>query len=107
MFYRLIMIDISGITDCIAGIALPFVLLWVFFRFRKMGAGDIKLFCVLGAFMGPGDILKCMLCSFVCGGAVAFMNICVFGRGKEKRFSKLHVALLTVPAAAMWAGGIY
>ncbi len=107
VFCRLLMADVAGFSDCLLGILVPFFLLWMFFRFRKMGAGDIKLFCVLGAFMGPWCVLRCMLCTFVCGGVSAAVNTYLIGKGDRKRFSKLQVAVFTVPAVAMWAGGLY
>ena len=107
LFCRFVMLDAGEIGACLLGILVPFLILWLFFRFRLMGAGDVKLFCVLGAFMGPEGILWCMFWSFVCGGMIAFMNVLVFGRSGEKQYQKVHVAVLTVPAVLLWAGGIY
>lgn len=104
---RLIMADAGGIADCIVGLILPFIILWVFYRFRKIGAGDIKLFCVLGAFMGPGSILWCMFCSFLCGGVLAVMEFLASGKDPAVVTSKVHVAVLTVPAVIMWVAGLY
>ena len=105
--YRIILLDPQAFAEGITGLIIPFLLLWIFFRTGKMGAGDIKLFCVLGMFMGPSDILWCMLCSFVCGGAVSVMDLFVYEKRSSAGFSKINVAVLTVPAVAMWTGGLY
>ena len=111
--YRILMLDADVFLEGLAGMVIPFALLWIFFRFRKIGAGDIKLFCVLGAFMGPAAVLCCMLCSFTAGGGVALMDLFVYEKRPaaekeaEGRFSRLNVAVLTVPAVLMWFGGLY
>lgn len=42
---------LSGVAAYMFGIALPFFLLLPLFAFRMLGAGDIKLFCVLGGIL--------------------------------------------------------
>lgn len=105
--YRILMLDAEGIRDCLTGMILPFIILWLFFRFRKIGAGDIKLFCVLGAFMGPVNILWCMLWSFLCGGIIAVTELIIYRISPEKSILKINAAVLTVPAVIMWIGGLY
>lgn len=53
--------------DALLGAGIPFALLFVLFRFRMIGAGDIKLLCVLGTLLGRAQILRCIAWSFAYG----------------------------------------
>ena len=81
---------LSGVAAYMLGIALPFFLLLPLFAFRMLGAGDIKLFCVLGGILGLSVILKLMVCSFFLGAilSVAFLISC--GNLKERGFYFFH-----------------
>lgn len=56
----------SAIGIASAGILLP---LWAG---RILGAGDIKLFAVIGSFLGAKEALACMLYAFLAEGVIAF-----------------------------------
>jgi prepilin peptidase CpaA len=43
---------LSGFRSSIMGIVMPIVLLGILFCARLIGAGDIKLFSAIGAFLG-------------------------------------------------------
>ena len=88
IFYRLINLGWGGILSSVAGMALPAFLLMPLFRFRMMGAGDIKLLMGLGAIVGFPGILRLMLLSFVSGGIFAFLQM-FFVTGFRERFSYL------------------
>ena len=62
----------AGIVLFLGGSLLPLLLLGVLFYFRMLGAGDIKLFCVVGGFLGAMDLLKCMLVAVVFGAVWSF-----------------------------------
>lgn len=49
---------------------LTFIALFLLYVLKGLGAGDIKLFCVLAAFY-PNQILWIVVMSFFCGGAFA------------------------------------
>lgn len=68
----------EGIGVYLKGTLLPIVLLFILFRFRMLGPGDIKLFSVIGGFVGPTVISKCMILSFVFGAflSVGFILVC-------------------------------
>lgn len=63
-----------------AGAGLPFVLGFPLFRFRMIGAGDIKLLMAVGGLIGPVRILKFSAVSIAFGGVIAvFIMIFVTG----------------------------
>ena len=59
------------LPDCFFGAVLPVILLFPLFYIRALGAGDIKLFSVLGLFMGTRAVLLCILVSFAAGAVLA------------------------------------
>jgi len=55
----------------LAGMLLPLVFLFPLFAFHMLGAGDIKLFSIIGLFIGPKHILTVMLLSALFGSIQA------------------------------------
>lgn len=62
-----------------AGMLLPIVLLYFLFYFRMIGAGDIKLLCMCGAFLGPQDAFSCIIISFLAGGVISVILLLKHG----------------------------
>lgn len=63
----------------LAGLAVGFALMLPFHLLRAMGAGDVKLMAMVGAFIGPGVVATAVLYTLLAGGllSLAFM----LGRG--------------------------
>ncbi|MGN0361587.1 MAG: prepilin peptidase [Bilifractor sp.] len=131
---------ISGIRDYRSGLLsalLPFLLLFPFFLFRMIGAGDIKLLMLVGFFMNPREILECLFLSFL---FAAIYAACFFlcAAGNRKRYfsgsirhlqhyiqgvlqngerpaywkqsrpeERLHMAVFIFFAVIPWAAGLY
>lgn len=55
----------------IPNILFPMILLYPLFRFRILGAGDIKLFSLIGGFYNFNQLLSCIGYSFVSGAVLA------------------------------------
>ena len=68
----------GGIPAFLEGSALPLLLLAVLFRFRMLGAGDIKLLSVLGGLMGSPAVLFCIFWSFLFGAlfSIGVLSAC-------------------------------
>ena len=58
----------EGIFDWFFCIAVPLLLLWPAFRFRMLGAGDIKLITALCALLPRSDVLPFLVLVFLAGG---------------------------------------
>lgn len=71
--YRLFTEGLSGIAAFAAGVFCPILILGILFIFGALGAGDIKLFAVLGGMMGVRQVMQCMLWAFLLGGALSFI----------------------------------
>lgn len=61
-----------GILLFLGGVLLPVLVFGPLYYFRMIGAGDIKLMSVVGAFMGPAGCFSCMLWSVLAGGVLSF-----------------------------------
>lgn len=62
----------AGMVLFLGGIFLPVLVFGPLYYFRMIGAGDIKLMSVVGAFLGPAACFSCMLWSVLTGGVLSF-----------------------------------
>ena len=60
---------LAGLT----GLGMGMAVLLPFYWLRAMGAGDVKLMGVVGAFLGPGQVLGALLGTFLIGGVMALV----------------------------------
>ena len=71
--YQLAENGCAGVLLWMGGAALPALLFCGFYYFRMIGAGDVKLLCVLGGFLGPSDCLECIAVSVLSGGILSLL----------------------------------
>jgi prepilin peptidase CpaA len=60
-----------GVLPALGGIAVGFAALFPLYLLRAMGAGDVKLMMVIGAFLGPQQTFGVVMLTFVAGGVMA------------------------------------
>lgn len=82
-----------GILFSLKGIILPIVLLFGFFIFRLLGAADIKLFCMIGSFLGADKVLTVIGFSFLTGGIFAIVKLMVCRNKKERKVIRFAVPM--------------
>ena len=63
----------EGFRMFLKGGMIPLFLLAVLFWFRMIGAGDIKLFCMTGGFLGAERVLSCMAAAFLMGAVISLI----------------------------------
>jgi prepilin peptidase CpaA len=78
----------DGLLSALLGILLPLLTLFWLYSARMLGAGDIKLFCAVGAVMGIGFIPWCIAWSFLAGGLTA-LALMLARRNIKQRFRYL------------------
>jgi prepilin peptidase CpaA len=75
---------IRGLASSAAGALIPFILLFLLYLLKMLGAGDVKLLCAIGAIGGTGIILPAMAYSFLSGGFIAVIIMLVRKNAAER-----------------------
>jgi len=73
----------SNILFPLAGLGLGLLLFLPLYLLRAMGAGDVKLLAMVGAFLGPGDTFYAALASLVVGGVLSILFVLVRGTARR------------------------
>lgn len=60
-----------GLWSALAGAATGLAVMLPMYLLRAMGAGDVKLMAMVGAFLGPEDVLGAVLGTFLAGGVLS------------------------------------
>jgi len=68
-----------GLLLALGGLALGLLLLLPMYALGALGAGDVKLMAMIGAFLGPQEMLGVTLFCLVAGGALALLFALVDG----------------------------
>lgn len=89
----------SGLGTALAGLASAIVILIPLHAMRLLGAGDVKLMAVVGAFVGAPAILPAILFVLVAGGLVA-VAYAAFGRVLSRALTNI----ASVGSVAVTAG---
>ncbi|MDP1596761.1 MAG: A24 family peptidase [Methylotenera sp.] len=58
---------LAALKGLVVGMAVLLPIYWL----RAMGAGDVKLMAMVGAFLGSADVLGAVLVTFIAGGVMA------------------------------------
>ena len=88
--YHLFTGGILGTMIFLGGVFLPVVLFGAFYYFRMIGAGDVKLLCVVGGFLGPSACFSCIVAAVLSGGVISMVlmaekyNIAQKRQGKSR-----------------------
>lgn len=64
-------ISIQSSGSLLAGVLLPVVICWIPFRMHGLGAGDVKLFSVIGCLNGGRDVVYCICFSFLLAAGIS------------------------------------
>jgi prepilin peptidase CpaA len=63
----------------LAGLGLGLLLFLPLYLVRAMGAGDVKLLAMVGAFLGPGETFHAALAIMIVGGVLSILFVLVRG----------------------------
>ncbi len=75
LIYRICMEGAAGILTFLIQSILPVILLFLLFRMRALGAGDIKLFSLIGCFCSFEELFYCIAASFVVGAIFSLLKM--------------------------------
>ena len=91
-----------GMSASLGGIAVGFAALFPLYALRAMGAGDVKLMMMVGAFLGPLQTLGVVVLTFAAGGVLALV-MALWQRSLAQLALNLRFMLTTTAVRA--AGG--
>jgi|SRR5439155_2143196 len=83
----------KGLSSSITGLIIGFLLLFFVYRVGGMGAGDVKLLCVAGAFLGPKLVFYSFIWMALVGGILALILI-LYKKAFSQTFRNLKILLL-------------
>lgn len=66
---------LRGILPLLVRITVPIILLFLLYRIRALGAGDIKLFSVIAGFLQLKELAVCIVASFVAGALIGIVKL--------------------------------
>ena len=61
-----------GLLGALKGLAIGLLAMLPLYLMRALGAGDVKLMAMVGAFLGPDDILPAVVGAYAVGGLLSF-----------------------------------
>ena len=133
MLVRLLQSGMTGLLSAAAGMFCPILLLGWLFVFRMLGAGDIKLFCAIGAWMGSREITYGIFYAMLVGSGLSLMillgngilwerllyfrnyvkevwttkKIMPYRKGGTERIENFHFSIPILCSVVLYLGGIY
>lgn len=94
----------NGWVLAFAGLAIGFVAFLPFYLIKAMGAGDVKLIAMVGAFLGPWPTVQAILATGLAGGVLALAFVISTGRARHAFHNVLLVMtsnMLAAPAGRL------
>lgn len=101
LIYQLAANGSSGLIALAAGTAAGFAPLLLLYFAKGIGAGDVKLFGAIGAWVGVGTVLQLMLYSILYAGLIGLFLVIVHGSLRKKVAAG--VIAIIIPAIG-WKG---
>ncbi len=88
----------QGLLASAQGMAVGFAIMFVLYLFGALGAGDVKLFAAIGAFMGAPFAIESSICSILYAGAIG-LSILI---GKKLLFARLGSVIFGIIGFVGW-----
>ena len=82
-----------GFWPALGGLVLGLALLMPMYALKALGAGDVKLMAMVGAFVGPQTVLFCLLCSLLAGGVLALAVAAFHGTLRQVASNSYYLVL--------------
>jgi len=92
-----------GFLSAVAGMAIGLGALLPMYLLRVMGAGDVKLMAMVGAFLGPEDAVGAVLGTFLAGGV---LSLAYAWKGGVLRRMLQNIRFIVYSSAVKIAGGM-
>lgn len=76
----------SDIRRTAISVLLAFLLLYPLFKIGALGAGDVKIFMMIGSFIGAKELLLILIMSFVIGALCSLIKLLSEHNGRERLY---------------------
>lgn len=86
-------------------ILIIFIVFFPFFKLRMLGAGDIKLFMLIGLYLTPRETIISIAVSFFIAAIISIAKLILFCKEKSLKV-KIHMALPIFIGTMITVGGI-
>ena len=73
-----------GLSSILASVVLVFLLMYPLYMIGALGAGDVKLFFLIGSFQETGELLTILAGAFVIGAGFSLIKLAVERNGRER-----------------------
>lgn len=83
-----------GVQGALGGFAIGLVLMLPLYVLRAMGAGDVKLMAMVGAFLGTHAVIRVVLATFIVGGVLT-LAAALRNRSLIPLLNNVHTMLLS------------
>lgn len=70
-------LGITGIFVFLSGFLIPVLMLMMIYAAGGIGAGDVKLFGVIGGLIGIRGVFSCIIYAFIIGAAIGLIKIII------------------------------
>jgi len=105
--FRIMTEGYMGVLFFVVNISIPVILLYLLFQVHALGAGDIKLFSMLGAFLSTEQVLKLMVLAFCVGALLGTCKIIyqfIFKKTEIGKLTQIHFspAILIAYFVIIW-----
>ena len=77
LFWRMKDQGFSGIGLWLLGMIVPFLICYLFYRCRMLGASDVKMFSVIGSFVGLRLLCSIIVSALFIGAAMAIVKMII------------------------------
>lgn len=68
----------------LGSVSLAFLLLYPLYKIGALGAGDVKLFMMIGSFCTAGELLSILVGAFVIGAVFSLVKLLMEHNGRER-----------------------
>ena len=72
------------LSDLLASMLLAFLLMYPLYMIGALGAGDVKLFVMIGSFQPVGELLAILVGAFVIGAGFSLAKLAAEKNGRER-----------------------
>lgn len=107
-FFRIWSEGSMGVFVYAVNIFIPVIFLYLLFQMHALGAGDIKLFSMLGAFISTEQLLRLMGLAFCIGALLGIFKIIyqfIFLKSELGKLTQIHFSPAILVAYIWMAGG--